>query len=97
MHPPRDPAALPRLGLTLLIVLLLWPGFKLAEFDPGVLFDPRNREIMGKFLGTFFPLALSADFLRLIFKSTLETLAIATAGMESGSLAWVGTTADSDA
>lgn len=79
--PTRDPAAPQRLGLTLLIVVLLWPGFRLAEFDLGVLFDPRNREIMAKFLGTFFPLALSADFLRLILKSTLETLAIATAGM----------------
>ncbi len=78
---PRDPAALPRFALAAVIVLLLWPGFRLAEFDLGVLFDPRNRETMGKFLGTFFPLALSADFLRLIFKSTLETLAIATAGM----------------
>ena len=77
----RDPAALPRFALTAAIVLLLWPGFKLTEFDLGVLFDPRNRETMGKFLGTFFPLALSADFLRLMFKSTLETLAIATAGM----------------
>jgi len=79
--PLRDPAALPRLGLTLLFVLLLWPGFTLTEFDPGVLFDPRNREIMGKFLGTFFPLERSPDFLRLLLKSTLETLAIATAGM----------------
>lgn len=77
----RDPAALQRLGLTLLIVVLLWPGFKLTEFDFGVLFDPRNRETIGKFLGTFFPLAWSPDFLRLIFKATLETLAIATAGM----------------
>src|SRR5262245_40683964 len=36
---------------------------------------------MGKFIGTFFPLAMSAEFLRLVLKSTLETLAIATAGM----------------
>jgi len=77
----RDPAAPARLALTLLIVVLVWPGFRLTEFDPGVLFDPRNRETMGKFLATFFPLALSADFLRLVFQSTLETLAIATAGM----------------
>ena len=77
----RDPAALPRFALTVLIVLLLWPGFELAEFDPGVLFDPRNRESMGRFLGTFFPLEHSGEFLRLIAKSTVETLAIATAGM----------------
>src|SRR5687767_11811495 len=77
----RDPAALPRCVLTVTILLLLWPGFILTEFDLGVLFDPRNRETMGKFLATFFPLELSADFLRLIVKSTFETLAIATAGM----------------
>ena len=77
----QDPAALPRLVLTAAILILLWPCFRLVEFDPGALFDPRNRETMGRFLGTFFPLALSAEFLRLVAKSTLETLAIATAGM----------------
>jgi phosphonate transport system permease protein len=78
---PRDPAALPRLALTLLIVLLLWPGFQLTEFDLATLLDLRNRETMGKFIGTFFPFAASGEFLRLVAKSTLETLAIATAGM----------------
>lgn len=78
---PRDPAALPRLALTVLIVVLLWPGFRLTEFDLTLLFDPRSRDTMGKFIGTFFPLATSAEFLRLLLKSTLETLATATAGM----------------
>lgn len=77
----QDPAALPRLGLSLLILVLLWPGFSLTEFDPRVLFDARSRETMGKFVSTFFPLASSVDFLQLVAKSTLETLAIATAGM----------------
>jgi phosphonate transport system permease protein len=77
----RDPAALPRLVLIVTFLLLLWPGLTLTEFNPGVLFDSRNRETIGKFLATFFPLDVSADFLRLVFKSTLETLAIATAGM----------------
>jgi len=77
----RDPAAVPRLMLSIAIIVLLWPGFRLTEFDLGVLFDPRNREIMGKFIATFFPPEASADFLRLILKATLETLAIATAGM----------------
>lgn len=81
VFPFRDPAALPRFALTALVILLLWPGFRLTEFDPGLLFDARNREIMGKFISTFFPLATSAEFLQLIWKSTLETLAIATAGM----------------
>jgi len=78
---PRDPAALSRLALTAFLILLLWPGFSLTEFEPAVLFDPRNRETMGKFLGTFIPLAYSGDFLRLVAKATCETLAIATAGM----------------
>jgi phosphonate transport system permease protein len=36
---------------------------------------------MGRFLGTFFPLALGTDFLGLVLRSALETLALATAGM----------------
>lgn len=79
--PPRDPSALPRFALTALVVILLWPGFRLTEFDLGVLFDPRSRETMGKFIGTFLPPATSAEFLGLVARSTLETLAIATAGM----------------
>lgn len=85
-HTLRDPAALPRLCFTALILLLLWPGFQLTEFDPAALFDARSRETMGKFIGTFFPLQTSAEFLRLIAKSTLETLAIATAGMALATL-----------
>ena len=78
---PRDPSALPRAALTVLLIVLLWPGFRLTEFDLAVLFDPRNRGTMGKFVGTFFPLETSAEFLYLLLKSTLETLSIATAGM----------------
>lgn len=77
----RDPAALPRLTLILVAILLLWPGLQLTEFNPATLFDARSREVMGRFLGTFFPLDLSEPFLRLVLKSTLETLAIATAGI----------------
>lgn len=76
----RDPAVVPRLLLTAGIIILLWPGLTLTEFDPGVLFDARSRETMGKFVATFFPLATSREFLDLVAKSTLETLAIATAG-----------------
>lgn len=77
----QDPAAGPRLILTLVVIALLWPGFRLTEFDPGGLFEARSREAMGRFLASFFPLETSFDFLRLVLKSTLETLAIATAGM----------------
>ena len=77
----RDPAAGPRLALTLVIIALLWPGIRLTEFDPVALLDPRSREAMGRFVASFFPLETNREFLRLILKSTLETLAIATAGM----------------
>lgn len=77
---PRDPAALPRLVLTVLVLALLWPGFSMTEFDLTALFDPRSRETMGKFVSTFFPLETSPGFLQLVARSTLETLAIATAG-----------------
>jgi len=78
--PVRDPAAVPRLLLALGIIILLWPGFKLTEFDPSVLFEERSLDTMARFVGTFFPLESSAEFLRLVARSTLETLAIATAG-----------------
>jgi phosphonate transport system permease protein len=78
---PKDPAGLPRLAATIVVLLLLWPGIEWSEFNPAVLFDPINRKTIGQFVSTFFPLNLSADFLKLIFKATLETLALATAGM----------------
>ncbi|MGH8633033.1 MAG: PhnE/PtxC family ABC transporter permease [Burkholderiales bacterium] len=77
---PRDPAALPRLVLTVIVLALLWPGFSLTEFDLTALFDPRSRETMGRFVSTFFPIETSPGFLQLVARSTLETLAIATAG-----------------
>lgn len=77
----RDPAALPRLALTLLALLLLWPGLRLSELNLGVLFEAQNAANMGRFLGDFWPPAHDPEFLRLLGKATLETLAIATAGM----------------
>jgi phosphonate transport system permease protein len=76
----RDPAALPRLFIGLLAIGLLWPGLRLTEFSPATLFDPRSSEVTVRFLRSFFPLETSGEFLRLVGKSTLETLAMATAG-----------------
>ncbi|PKM31785.1 MAG: ABC transporter permease [Gammaproteobacteria bacterium HGW-Gammaproteobacteria-11] len=78
---PRDPALLPRLAMGLLAVLLLWPGLVLTEFDLGLLFDPRNSSTLGRFLAGFWPPDLSAEFLAMLGKATLETLAMATAGL----------------
>ncbi|ERI50135.1 hypothetical protein N878_26660, partial [Pseudomonas sp. EGD-AK9] len=78
---PRDPAALPRLLITLLALLLLWPGLGLSELNLGVLFDGDNARSMGNFLADFWPPAHDGEFLALLGRATLETLAIATAGM----------------
>lgn len=77
----RDPAALPRLLLTLLALALLWPGIKLSELDLSVLLDSGNLNNMGSFLSGFWPPAHDAEFLQLLAQATLQTLAIATAGM----------------
>jgi phosphonate transport system permease protein len=77
----RDPAAVPRLLIALLAILLLWPGIRLAELNPLVLLEPENTRTMGGFLAGFWPPAHSADFLDLLLDATLQTLAIATAGM----------------
>ena len=77
----RDPAALPRLLLTLLALALLWPGLRLSELNPGVLLQAENRQQMGSFVSAFWPPAHDSDFLSLLFEATLQTLAVATAGM----------------
>ena len=77
----RDPAALPRLALTLLALLLLWPGLQLSELNLAVLAERDNAANMGRFLADFWPPAHEPEFLRLLGRATLETLAIATAGM----------------
>ncbi|GAB3373736.1 PhnE/PtxC family ABC transporter permease [Azotobacter armeniacus] len=78
---PRDPAALPRLLLTLLALALLWPGLSLSELDLGVLFHGDSAATMGSFVAAFWPPEHGREFLDLLGRATLETLAIATAGM----------------
>ncbi|QXH35029.1 PhnE/PtxC family ABC transporter permease [Pseudomonas muyukensis] len=77
----RDPAALPRLLLTLLCLALLWPGLQLSELNPGVLLQADNRQQMASFVSGFWPPAHDPDFLGLLWQATLQTLAVATAGM----------------
>jgi phosphonate transport system permease protein len=77
----RDPASRSRLLLTLVALAVLWPGISLSELDIGVLFDGSNASTMGAFLSGFWPPAHDRDFLLLLGQATLETLAIATAGM----------------
>ncbi|MBA6115900.1 PhnE/PtxC family ABC transporter permease [Pseudomonas putida] len=77
----RDPATLPRLVLTLLALALLWPGLQLSELNPGVLLQAENRQQIASFTRGFWPPAHDAEFLRLLGAATLQTLAVATAGM----------------
>ena len=77
----RDPDARRRLGGALLAVVLLWPLLQLAEFRPAVLFEAGNLKVISGFLAGFLPPEHSPDFLSRLLTATLETLAIATAGI----------------
>ena len=77
----HDPASRGRLLLTLLMLALLWPGLQLSELDLSVLFAGDSASAMAQFVAGFWPLAHDGEFLRLLWGATLETLAMATAGM----------------
>ena len=80
-HIHRDPAAVSRLLVTLVAVALLWPGIHYSELDPAVLFDRDATRAMGSLLGNAWPPAHGDDFLALLWRATLETLAVAVAGI----------------
>ena len=72
----RDPAALPRLLLTLLALALLWPGVQLSELNLTVLVAPDNLRNMGQFASGFWPPAHERDFLELLAEATLQRPAV---------------------
>ena len=78
---PRDPDARRRLGGAIAGLVIVWPLLQLAEFNPAALFDASNLRVIGGFLGGFLPPATGAEFLGMLVQATLETLAIATAGI----------------
>jgi len=77
----RDPAARPRLLLSLLAIALLWPGIHFSELDLGVLLAGDSQSEIGHFVSAFWPPAHDEEFIQLLVQATLQTLAIATAGM----------------
>lgn len=79
--PARDPQARRRLGALLIALVLLWPMLQLAQFRPARLFDAGNLEVMSDFLAAFLPPDTTPAFLGLLARATLETLAMATAGI----------------
>jgi phosphonate transport system permease protein len=82
-HSPatRDPAWAGRVFALGVALVLLWPLLVATEFKPWTLFDRRSLEVSGLFLRSFFPPALTPDFLALVLREAWRTVAIATAGM----------------
>lgn len=77
----RDPAAPHRLIGLIVSLCIIWPMLQLAQFEPMLLIDPNNVKVMGDFLEQFFPPNTQPDFLSLVLRATIETLAMATAGV----------------
>jgi phosphonate transport system permease protein len=77
----RDPDALRRFSVAVIGLAILWPMMQLAQFDVFALFEDGNLKVFTNFLIQFFPPNLQLPFLGLVLKATLETLAMATAGI----------------
>lgn len=77
----RDPAAPYRFIGLVVAICILWPMLQLAQFEPMLLIDPNNTKVMGNFLVQFIPPNIQLEFLSLVLKATVETLAMATAGI----------------
>lgn len=77
----RDPDAPRRFVVTCIALGILWPMMQLAQFDIFALFEVSNLKVFTNFLIQFFPPNLQLSFLVLVFRATLETLAMATAGI----------------
>lgn len=81
-HPAQhDPAWAGRVLWVSLALVLLVPALIATEFKPWVLFEPQSIKVTARFVGDFFPPALSPDFLWLVTIEAWRTIAIATAGM----------------
>jgi phosphonate transport system permease protein len=77
----RDPLARRRASWLLAAIVLAWPLLALSQFKPWTMFGSSSLEVMGHFLAGFLPPSLESDFLALLARATLETLAMATAGI----------------
>jgi phosphonate transport system permease protein len=77
----RDPLARRRFGWAVTALVLLWPLLRLSEFHPATLFDPANLHVMATFIGGSLPPSTDRDFLGYLLTATLQTLAMATAGI----------------
>ena len=79
--PLRDPAWVSRVAWASLLLVLLWPLGVATEFRPWILLEPDNLRISGQFIGSFWPLAHSSEFVLMVLHDTWRTVAMATAGV----------------
>lgn len=79
--PGRDPQARQRAFALMMAFVVLWPLAVLADFKPWRLFEAGSLQVMGGFLSGFLPPATSSEFLGLLLQATLQTVAMATAGI----------------
>jgi phosphonate transport system permease protein len=77
----RDPAWRMRVGTTLAALVIAWPLLVAAEFKPWLLLGSDSLRAAGGFLASFFPPALTGEFLGLVLREAWVTVAIATTGM----------------
>ncbi len=77
----RDPAFARRLAGLVTALVLLVALAQVAQVRPSALFDPASLATMRDFLAQFFPPSTDTGFLQLVGRATLETLAMATAGV----------------
>jgi phosphonate transport system permease protein len=77
----RDPAWVSRVAWASLLLVLLWPLGVATEFRPWILLEPDNLRISGQFIGSFWPLAHSSEFVLMVLRDTWRTVAMATAGV----------------
>jgi len=79
--PTRDPAWLGRVFWSLAALVLIWPLLVATEFKPWVMLEPESLKVSGHFIGSFWPLAHSGEFLAMVASETWRTVAMATTGM----------------
>ena len=77
----RDPALPRRLTWLVVALVVAWPLLVAADVAPWRLVDGSTWPVLAAFVGGFLPPSTDPDFLRLLGRATLETLAIATAGL----------------
>ena len=77
----RDPAWWPRVFWASVAAVLMAPLLVATEFKPWVLLEAASLRVTGRFVASFFPPALQADFLLLVARETWRTVAIATVGI----------------